>query len=496
MDVTDAARAKDGLVSAQPYCIVIIGAGFCGSLLASELLASSPAQPLELRLIDRVGFARGAAYARREYPYLLNVPAARMSADERDGGAFLRFARERLPRARGEDFLPRELYGEYLQDRLVRAERQASPAISFERRRGEVIALERLHRTRRWSLHFSDGVRSEADTVVLASGNGAPAPLPGAAALVGSSAYVADPWGAELTWRGEENVLLVGSGLTMVDQVLCASAAGTPRMRFHALSRRGLLPEPLRPLSGSGSAEDTQHLLHAAAHSLLQLWRAVRAQARTAQRDGGEWRDVVAQVRHLAPELWQRLSVYERRRFLRHARPYWDVHRHRLPESNWSSLQKLRRSGQLQVHAGRLLMLERVGARIRAIWQPRGAGSCQQQLFERVINCTGPDFSVRRSPDRLLRSLLAQGIAAADPLDCGLSTAPHGAVVGADARAAENLYYLGPLLRAAHWESTAVAELRTHARQLGQHLLARLPRWSRPCHAGMRSEAIGVGAGA
>jgi uncharacterized NAD(P)/FAD-binding protein YdhS len=480
MPAIGAAGAKDRSMTSPSHTIAIIGAGFCGSLLAGELLARSPSLPLQLLLIDRVGFARGTAYARRDYPYLLNVPAARMSVSESDAAGFLRFAQQRLPSARGSDFLPRELYGEYLERHLEEAERRAQPAICFARRRGEVIALERLHRTQRWRLHFSDGVRLEADTVVVASGNSPPAPLPGAAALVGSSAYLADPWSAGTSWRTGEHVLLVGSGLTMVDQVLAASAEGSPRLTFHVLSRRGLLPAPQRPLSETGSAQDAQRLLHAASGSTLELWRAVRAQVRTVQRDGGEWHDVVARVRTLAPQLWQRLSQRERARFLRHARPYWDVHRHRLPESSSVALQELRRAGRLHLHAGRLLTLERAGARIRAIWQPRAQTTCHQQLFERVINCTGPDFSVRRSADRLLRSLLAQGIASADPLDCGLRTAQHGAVVGVDGRAAHGLYYLGPLLRAAHWESTAVTELRTHAQQLAQHLYAQLPRSCRP----------------
>ena len=50
---------------------------------------------------------RGTAYAARDFPYLLNVPAARLSADSADALQFLRFAQRRLPDADGEDFLPR-----------------------------------------------------------------------------------------------------------------------------------------------------------------------------------------------------------------------------------------------------------------------------------------------------------------------------------------------------------------------------------------------------
>jgi hypothetical protein len=34
------------------------------------------------------------------------------------------------------------------------------------------------------------------------------------------------------------------------------------------------------------------------------------------------------------------------------------------------------------------------------------------------------------------------------------------------------LFYLGPMLRAGHWEATAATELRNHADQLARHLAA------------------------
>ena len=57
-----------------------------------------------------------------------------MSVSENDSVGFLRFAQQRLPRARGGDFLPRELYGDYLEQLLDEAERSAGPGVSFERR--------------------------------------------------------------------------------------------------------------------------------------------------------------------------------------------------------------------------------------------------------------------------------------------------------------------------------------------------------------------------
>src|SRR5579862_5365622 len=100
--------------------LVIVGAGFCGTVLAANLLRRPPPGATDIVLVERgAEMGRGTAYAARDFPYLLNVPAARLSADSSDALQFLRFAQCRLPDADGEDFLPRAMYGDYLQDTLL-----------------------------------------------------------------------------------------------------------------------------------------------------------------------------------------------------------------------------------------------------------------------------------------------------------------------------------------------------------------------------------------
>src|SRR5579863_9227701 len=118
----------------MPNTLVIVGAGFSGTILAVNLLRRPPPVATDIVLVERGGaMGRGVAYAAREFPYLLNVPAARLSADSRDPSQFLRFAQLRAPHAGGEDFLPRELYGDYLQDLLSQAERAAPAHIRLVR---------------------------------------------------------------------------------------------------------------------------------------------------------------------------------------------------------------------------------------------------------------------------------------------------------------------------------------------------------------------------
>ena len=90
-----------------------------------------------------------------------------------------------------------------------------------------------------------------------------------------------------------------------------------------------------------------------------------------------------------------------------------------------------------------------------------------------VVNATGPNYALEHCAEPLLNSLRAAGLVSADALNLGLRTGRYGACLDAQGRVVENLYYLGPMLRAAHWEATAAAELCIHAEQLAAHLAQR-----------------------
>jgi uncharacterized NAD(P)/FAD-binding protein YdhS len=108
---------------------------------------------------------------------------------------------------------------------------------------------------------------------------------------------------------------------------------------------------------------------------------------------------------------------------------------------------------------------------LRVLWRRRGTDNTSELVVDAVINATGPDYAINRSVDPLIVSLRNDGLIVPDGLNLGLRTTTHGACVSADGHASEFLYYLGPLLRAEHWEATAAAELRNHAEHLARHLV-------------------------
>ncbi len=258
----------------------------------------------------------------------------------------------------------------------------------------------------------------------------------------------------------------------MADVVTAGFGTGGPDVQVHAISRHGLLP-PSQTATSHGAVQiETRRLLEAASFSTRALFHAIRELCAERQRSGGDWREIINVIRGLTPQLWQRMPQRERQRFLRHVRAYWDIHRHRLPGQTLAELEALRAQRRLTVRAGRIQNLEPIVNGVRVTWQPRGTNTRATLLVDRVINCTGPHYDPRRSRNPLMMSLLAQGLAVPDALGLGVRTTASGALIDRNGRAASGLYYVGPMLRSDHWESTAVPELREHAMRLAHHLVS------------------------
>jgi uncharacterized NAD(P)/FAD-binding protein YdhS len=200
------------------------------------------------------------------------------------------------------------------------------------------------------------------------------------------------------------------------------------------------------------------------------LTAAVRLLASEAEKAGGDWREAITFVRNMAPTIWQRMPQRDRVRFMSHLRAIWDIHRHRLPPEVLQRIDTLRGNGRLQIHAGHILGFAPRDTKLEVTWRSRADGSTQSLLVDQVVNCTGPDYAIARSTEPLWRNLLQCGLCVPDPLGLGLRTGPKGAVVDADGWPGPHLFYVGPMLRADHWEATAVGELRVHAEQLASLL--------------------------
>ncbi|HWA92100.1 MAG TPA: FAD/NAD(P)-binding protein [Rhizomicrobium sp.] len=451
--------------------VVVVGGGFSGSVFAMKFARANPqARVVIVERGRRVG--RGLAYGACAPDHLLNVPVSRMELGLAPGFAeWLPRHREALDDALRESggdiagaFVPRELFGAYLEERIREAQ-SLDHARGLNIVRGEAVKL--LDFPARGVL-LADGREIAADIVVLATGNLPPRP-PAArdAWLYDTQLFVPDPW-AEDAFDGldmEAPLVLLGTGLTMVDVALKLGGAGH-RGKMHALSRRGYLPLSHKAGGSWPSFHDPK--AHA---SPLALMRLLRSEARKADAQGVPWQRVMDTMRPAVARVWAGWSNRERAQFLRHLRPRWDVHRHRMAPRIASRLEALMASGQLDVRAGKVKAYRRAGDAMEVVLRGRGTEVEEVLPAARVINCTGPRSDMDRLAFPMLADLRRRGLIAPDELGLGIET-DDCAALGSAGHVSPWLYALGPLTRPSWWEVVAVPEINAQIDRLVRHVSA------------------------
>lgn len=390
---------------------------------------------------------RGVAYSTTEPAHLLNVRAEGMSALAGEPSHFAeRFAAEGgSPRG----FAQRRFFAQYLAEILSGAVASGCTDLA------EATAISAARVSGGWKVSFADGSSAEADALVLAVGNQEPEGLAAFAAVGGR--FIGNPWGdaaraavAELAATGG-NALIVGTGLTMVDLVLSLDAAGYSG-RTVALSRRGLHPRAHADFEPAPVGID-------------EFPRGLGSMFRWLRRRSAEvgWRAAIDSLRPYSHVLWQSLTHDEQRRFLRHARPWWDVHRHRIAPEVASIVAGMIADSRLEVVAGRIKSARETPVGVEVAYRRRGAVQDRTETFAYVFNCTGPLHSITRSNDPLLSGLLAAGEVKPDHLGIGVE-------VTEDCRAGARLWALGPLTKGRYWEIIAVPDIREQAAAVADHI--------------------------
>jgi uncharacterized NAD(P)/FAD-binding protein YdhS len=451
--------------------VAIVGGGFAGSLTAAHLLRNAT-KPFDVILIERrPPFGAGRAFQTSLPCHLLNVPAIRMSAYPDDPEHLLRWLAGRF---KGPDagfasaaaFLPRHVYGEYVEQTLLAAAEGSSARLT--RIVGEAVAIEPDAKGSNPLLRMRDGSLLQSGRAVLAIGNPPPSDPLGNGDLRSSRRYAADPWdpGALDPLAADDPVVTIGSNLTMVDVALTLDHR-KHRGPIVAVSTHGLLPLPHR----SDLLPAWTSRIDGSTAGPRELLRAMRQDVRTAASEGTEWRPVVDSIRKRTVSIWRSWPEDEQRRFLRHPRPYWEIHRHRMAPDNAKTIASLLDTGRLRVVAGRIAGVSEKTDAIELPVRLRGTARTEILRAARVVNCTGPGMDFRSSPEALVQDLLARGLARPGPLGLGFDADGNQALIGSDGRPSPALFTLGPPLKGRYWETTAVPEIREQAKLLAQRLM-------------------------
>ena len=448
---------------AAPKAVAVIGGGFSGLICAIHLLLKSSRHGPRIYLIERRdSFGVGAAYSTDNPGHLLNTRAANMSvfADRPDHFLGWLQTRGRAFDGNGASFVSRRIYREYLQELLRDIACRAEAAGRLYLVPDEVVAIRPAGG--RYNVHLKVGKVLPVDAAIIATGNPPPHPpdVP-EAAFFESSRYIDDPWHPTAfdAVEPQDTIVILGTGLTMIDAVLSL------RLRGHegpvmALSRRGLVPRR----HAAAATRLVKHTIPALPTRLSMALRTVRAAIGDARRAGGNWQDVVDGLRPHTAAYWQSLPLEAKRRFLRHLRPWWDVHRHRLAPQVADTVKGLLRDGNLVICRGQLTGVRLDGppdAPTAAVsWRPAGDTLLYRMTAHHVVNCMGPGGDPARSNTALIPGLVAAGLARPDRLRLGLDVDRTGRLIGRDSAISARLFALGPPTRGIFWEATAVPDIR------------------------------------
>jgi len=446
------------------YDAVLVGSGFSAIATLCNLIERLPATASVAVIGDDPGFGRGTAYRSELYLHRLNVPAGRMSLFPDRPNGFVEWLAERKRPLKDGDFASRQDYGLYVRDSLAALLRNKRPRCKVDFIRAKATGcVERYNATLGFLLDNGGEIAGRNVVLCLGVGN---APLPVDVSGLAASArerIIKNPW--RLSWLRrvgrDDAVCILGSGLTMIDQVLALHARGF-RGRIDVLSRRGLVPHG-HVVAPKPPADFNPQTLPV---KMSQLLCRLRKESRVA----GDWRSVMDRLRPQTQALWARLPQAERTRFLRHALPWWNIHRHRVAPDVHARFRDLIGSGQVVVHAGFLSGVEQAGKGLAINYRAKGTRDSKQINVDWLINCTGVERAgIAHSP--LLAEMKRQALIKADPQGLGIIVDPQSKVLGGTASHAQ-LYAVGALTAGQFWEITAVPDIRIQAQAVAGDVAA------------------------
>lgn len=438
--------------------VVVVGGGLSGVALAYHLLKNGPRE-LRVSLIERGPFVgRGIAYGVESSLFLLNVPASRMSLDPSVPDDFVKYAgAEADPHA----FLPRSLYGAYVNDRLAKLVCERPGRLRIYR--DEAVAVKRSGAG--GSVELRSGRVLEGRSVVLATGLSPR--LPEKSSL---DPRVVDAWDecglGSLPRYGR--VLLLGSGLSALDVTAWLehfAFRGTVRI----VSPRGLLPlphkEPYAHAKGLSADE-----LATMPKGLSERITWMRREVARREAAGEGFQAAFDGIRPHIETLYRTLSERDRSAFLRHVRPYWEVFRHRAPTASLDRVARWQAEGRLTRTAGRVVAEDRSGERIRVTIRERN-GQLAHDEFDAIVRCIGPALKLADAATPLTASLLEEGLASVDGSGLGLATDGTGRLVEPSGESSSVVFALGAVRRASSWETTSVPDISKQAMAAAAEIL-------------------------
>ncbi len=443
--------------------IAIIGGGWSGMLTAIQLLEKS--KNIHVKVIhSEQSIGLGSAYSTTDEAHLLNVPAGKMSAFQKNPSHFIDWLKNNGYSSENIEaqFFPRYIYGKYITE-LVDYHKKNKLLEFIHAKAIDITKQESAYRV---LLSNSNSIR--ADKIVLALGNFLPAnPKSKSTSFHLSSSYFQNPWhtGYLKNLDLNKDVLIIGTGLTMIDSVLSLKKNGL-KGKIFVVSPRGYT-------SAAHSKQITYpnfyHELKG--KSLLEIFQIVRRHLKFAETKNSSWQGVIDSLRPHSQQIWIALSKKEKQQFISHIRHIWGIARHRLPLTTYNEITILKKKEQLEIIGGRIIDMQEKNGNVSIAINLRKNSAIRELVVSRVINCTGPQNNYAELTDELVQRLLSKKMILADDLKMGIKTTLNGNVLEKDEHISSDIFAIGSLLRGVLWETTAVPEIRVQAENIAMQII-------------------------
>lgn len=435
--------------------VAIIGAGFSGTMMAINLLRHEGLRATLIEKRPRAG--EGLAYGDADPVHVLNVRAAGMSGFPDFPDHFVDWLANSGFDATARTFVSRKVYGSYLREMLASARAAHPDRLTVLQDTAVDLQLDEVG----VNISLASGQSVKADTAVLALGNLPPPPPSGLdVTALDPDCYFGDPWSQDPAkgMTAKDRVLILGTGLTMIDMVLKLRKEGFGG-QITAVSRRGLLPHR------HDEQPDYEPISNHPGSHLSKLVAAVRARGREIG-----WRNAVDELRPFTQTIWQGASDAERARFLRHLRPWWDVHRHRIAPVVAAEIDRLRKDGVLNIVAAKISRLSQAADAVAVTLRHRTTQKPETIRLRRIINCMGPQGNLDRTDEPLLQRLVHRGLLLPDTAHLGIDVDAQCRAFDASGEVSDRLLAIGPMTRSAFWEIVAVPDIRLQTWSVAKRL--------------------------
>jgi uncharacterized NAD(P)/FAD-binding protein YdhS len=438
--------------------IAIIGFGFCGIMVFGNILKKISIQKSQVKIkfiiFEKDGEnAVGAGFSNFNDNYILNVPAKKMSPFQDSPDDFVDFLKENYPEIyskNGPDgYISRNIYGQFLKKLRSDFFKLANDLkIDYELIQKAVINIDEGFKIHTESLIF------DADEVVLSS-SFVQSKLN---YCLNDEKLISPLWSKNSinfhqknNFKVDDKICIIGTGLSAVD-VLVGLNAKNFSGKIYAISRRGNFPQPHfsqhNIISNQGSInfiEDSDVKI-----GLVNISLKFRKYLRN--NENYDLRHLIDSIRGKTKFLWQNFDEKNKGSFLKKFLPYWNIFRHRVPNSSLEIINKMIENNRLEIIKSSVKSIEKSDGKF-IIKTNKKTLDCDY-----VVNCLGFDYNIKNYP--LIESMVKKNLLKKDLI---LAQSNNN-----------KIHLVGGLNIGRDFEITAVPDIRVDANLVAQKILANI----------------------